>query len=72
MLQVGIHYRDVRRGARQDSFDAGGSKTAAANPLNATHAAVLIGKSADCLRRTILGVVINEDRLPVDALQRPA
>ena len=54
MLEVGVHYRDVRRGARQDAFDAGGSKPAAADPLNATHPAVLTSKPVDHLRHTIL------------------
>jgi hypothetical protein len=32
MLQVGVHYRDVRRGARQDTFNAGGRKPAGGQP----------------------------------------
>jgi hypothetical protein len=72
MLQVGIHYRDIRRAARQDSFHAGGSKPPAVNSLYATHPPVLTGKSVDHLSGTIVRVVIDKDRLPVDALQRPA
>src|SRR5262245_20487580 len=69
VLQVGVHYRDVRCGARQDTLDAGGSKPATANPLNAAHSTIYTSKSANRFRRSILRVIIDKDRLPVDAFQ---
>src|SRR5262245_45316984 len=72
MLQVGVHHGDISRGTRQDSFDAGGSKPATTNPLNASYSPIKTGNSAHGLRRTILRVVIDEDRFPVDAAQRAA
>src|SRR6478735_5218875 len=70
MLQVGVHHRDVKRGARQDSFDAGGSEPAAANPPNATYSAVVISESADCLGGSIMRVIVDENYFPVDPFQR--
>jgi hypothetical protein len=72
VLKVSIHNSDVRRSASEDSLDAGGSQSAAANPLNAPDAAVVISKPADSFWRSILGVVVDEDRFPIDALQREA
>src|SRR5262249_42463460 len=72
MLQIGVHHGNEWRTTRQDSFDAGGSKAAAPNSLNASHSAIETSKSADGIERTILRVVIDENRLPIDASQRCA
>ena len=70
MLQIRVHDRDIGRGARKHSFDAGRCEAAAANTVHAAHASVVLRALAQHVLRAIEGIVDHEDDFPVHAAQR--
>src|SRR5262249_13723330 len=70
MLEIGVDDGDIRRGARQNAFDAGRRQAAARNPVQQPDAAIVKGEKGYGLRGSVTGIVIDEDQLPVDASER--
>ena len=69
MLQIGIHHGDVRRGAGEHPFDAGGGEAAAADAVDATHARILLRALTHYILGAIERIVDHDNGLPVLALQ---
>ena len=72
MLQVGVDYRDDRRGRGQRAFDHRRRQAAAADAADHADAAVGLGDAGQQLGRAVGRAVVDENRLPLDPGQRDA
>jgi hypothetical protein len=70
VLQVGVDDGDEGRGAGQGALQHRAGEASAADAAQALHPAVLPRQGLDLLRRAVRGVVIDEDHLPGDGLER--
>ena len=70
MLQIAINDRQDRRTAGKHPLDNGRGQSAPPDPLYNPHLAVCPADFADMRCRAIRGVIIDENRFPVQASQR--
>ncbi len=71
MLQVGVHDGDIGRAGGQDPFDGCPGQSAPADAAQTAYASVHGGKPFHHIGRAVGRIVVDENGLPRDILQRP-
>ncbi len=70
MLQVGVDHGDIRRARRQNALDAGAGQSAAPDPPDTAHPAIVPRQRADHVPGAVGRIVVDEDDFPGHARER--
>lgn len=69
VLKIGVHHGNTGGGSGENSFDAGGGETAAADTTEQTNAAIFKGVRGDEVRSAVGRIVIDEDDFPIETFE---